>query len=190
MEWQYRNMLIVLTAGSFDGFFRVGAPDDPDTRYHDTLAKAKGDIDDRVAVAAKARHTNLALEVVGDDGDTYVIRGLNRGSGALLGGPDTRVEVYYPTPVIQGLLEETTRLSARQSRIEEILRMVRISASRGGRITAETYDDRIQGLKAQYNAAMLAAEDIVDPPVVTGIRHNEALARTASVCACDDCRDD
>ena len=164
MEWTYRGMAINLAAGErFDGLFRVGPDGAPETRYHHSLAEAKADVDDRVAVAAKARHTDLAMPVIGDDGDTYVIRGLNRGSGGLLGGPD-RSEVYYPTPVIQGLIEESNRLRARLTNIGKALHPVLIRVRGGGRIRAEEYDDRIKALTDAYHTAQVAAEDVVEPP--------------------------
>ncbi len=169
MEWEYRGMTISVAAPGepYDGLFRVGEGEASDRRYHDSLVEAKADVDDRVAVEAKARHTNLAMPVIDEDGQTHTIRGLNRGSGSMLGVPD-RSEAYYPNPVIEALLAERKQAMARLQRIEAILRPMRLRGAQSGRITAEQYDDAISGLEARYAAAMLAAEDIVDPPVGTG----------------------
>lgn len=167
MDWEHRGWTITLSdeAGRLNGMFSVGK--DNDRRYHHSLADAKSDVDDRVAVAAKARHADLAMPVIDDQGIAHTIRGLNRGSGLLLGAPDT-AEIYYPTSAIEALLIERHDLNARVTRITAVLRPVRIGGLHSGRITAEDYDARIQELKDKYATAMVAAEDIVDPPVVTG----------------------
>ena len=56
----------------------------------------------------------------------------------------------------------------RLARITDILNPVRVRGGPSGRITAEEYDNAISNLEGRYNAAMVAAEDLDDPPVVTG----------------------
>ncbi len=164
-RWEYRGKTITVDDR---GTFWVDVDDQEHRRGSQTLEGAKGAANEMLALEAKERHLDLAMPVIDDHGNAHTIRGLNRSSGKLLGVPD-RTEVYYPTPVVEALLKERQELNTRVTDISARLRAVHVADRYGGgRIEVDEYDDRITALEAKYNAAMLAAEDIVDPPVVTG----------------------
>ncbi len=163
--WKYRGKTITVDDR---GMFWIDVDDLEHRRASQTLEGAKGAANEMLALEAKERHVHLAMPVIDNDGNTHTIRGLNRSSGNLLGIPD-RTEVYYPTPVVEALLKERRELNARVTAVSVTLRGVHIPGRYGGgRIEVAEYDDRITALEAKYAAAMVAAEDIVDPPVVTG----------------------
>ncbi len=164
--WKYRGKTITVDDG---GTFWVNVDDQEHRRGSQTLEGAKGAANEMLALETKERHVDMAMPVIDDGGNAHTIRGLNRSSGKLLGVPD-RTDVYYPTPVVEALLRERRELNGRLSLISVRLSTVRIADRYGGgRIEVEEYDDRITALEAKYAAAMVAAEDIVDPPVVTGL---------------------
>lgn len=167
--WEYRGTSIALDER---GAFKID--DSEDLRHFPSLHLAKVAVDDRVAVEAKARHTDLAMPVIDEHGNRQIIRGLNRGSGKVLGIPDGVGTLYYPTPAIEAMAKEHADLERRSVVLRAKLRRVTMPDHIGsGRIRAEDYDARIATLKEKYNAAMVAAEDLDDAPTVVGLAEGQ-----------------
>jgi hypothetical protein len=140
-----------------DGHFYI----DGDNRPYATLSDAKAEADEAHAVAVKAEHQGLALEVIDGQGTPHTIRGLNRSDSSLLGTP-RQTDMYYPSESVTSILNVRAALSKRLSAIDTALSSVRIKASYGyGRLDFIDYGDAVMRLTESYQAAALASDDLI-----------------------------
>lgn len=155
MEWTHNGMTIKV---GLSGRFSIEGDDDK--TWFDTLELAKQEVNSRAAVEVKARHANLAMPVLDDQGRRHTIRGINRTSSNLQGIPERGVStLYYPTARVEELVKERRELSARVAELSDLLHGTIIPNTMGyGRIRVEEYDARIERLRRAYEAAREAAE--------------------------------
>ncbi len=156
MDWDYHGSTITIQK---NGQFKVEGQEP--MRWFQTLEQAQKDVDDSRAVDAKARHDNVALPVLDNNGHQHTITGINRSTGKALGVPNKTYGLFYPTEVVKALLQEKSTLSDRVIEIDKKLRPAGIPNSYGyGRVSVEDYDFRMAELQTAYESVGRVAEGI------------------------------
>ena len=101
----------------------------------------------------------FAAQVLDDKGNAATVRGINIGTGKLLGCNETTY-IYPVQPWVADLLRERTSLKEQLSTINRALDRIGVSARRSyGRIAPDSYEGEVKKLSDEIAASAALAEN-------------------------------